>query len=210
MFENLKICDNDKCITFYESLRAYGYVEEGILFLCNDLTMVENFLTCSFVDEYECYKVKHKFEGDCELRKSFAVPSPTFYYSDDFVFFYRLGTQQKAKFFLSESERKSLVQEYYPEDDNFLLKALKSDYTRYYYFFVHLLMILIALWGIFLRCKWKYESWQFRLNQIDEEKALNRIRDREKLQDLETSINLLRSELDAPRGRRNKKIVQLS
>ena len=199
LYENAKICSNDHCLTFTEDLREYGYlVNDGQiskLILCMNLRSIDNFLFCEYTSEYACYKKKDKFEGDCELRQSDFVPSPSFHYEGDSMYYYSDGAQIVQKFYLTEKERNQLIDKYVPEEDSALLKFLKSNGTRYYYFMVHVIMIIVSLVAIIRKGIKRFRKWTEQLETKTIERNHEEESRQKRLEDIELSVNLLRSEL---------------
>ena len=176
LYTNARICTKEKCVRFTEDLRNIGYLDgsksDVKLKLCSGIHSVENFLYCGSPYDYSCYKVREKFEGDCELTPSSRKPSQSYYFENDHVFFYQEGNQISRKFYLNEKEREKIVEMYHPDDDPMFFWFLKHVHLKVYFFVFHLIVWAVAILTIVRKCKKK-------LREL-EERELERQSEREK------------------------------
>ena len=195
LYTNARICTEKKCVRFTEDLRNIGYLEGSKgdikLKLCSGIHSIENFLYCASPYDYSCYKVKDRFEGDCELTPTSRGPSQSYYFENDYVFFYKEGSQISRKFYLDEKERQSIVQKYNPDDDNPFFWFLKHIHLKIYFFAFHL-----VVWGIVIGTA--VQKCRKRLHEFEEREILRQSEREKRTRELMRLLNKEQQEEEQP------------
>ena len=173
LFTDARICSQKKCVRFTESLRNVGYLEgskgEVNLKLCSGIHFVENFLYCGTPYNYACYKVKDRFEGDCELSPTSRGPTQSYYFEGEYINFYQKGRQISRKFYLNEKERFEIVEIYNPDDENAFIWFLKLIHLKIYFFAFHLVVWGVVIWKIIKKCRENWHEYNEREIQLQSE-----------------------------------------
>ena len=194
-FSDQRICSQNKCVRFSQKFSKFGWLEQSkskvSLKYCGYTHKVENWLYCANSQEYLCYK-EHKFKQNCRLVKTEETENPGFYFEKDNIFRFKEGKIGSEKFYLTEKERKEIVDRFHPKEENVFLKFIATEGFRYYLSGFHIIMWILLLLRIY-----NYTEQRKRLvakrRKDKREKALEKEKSEEiRMSEIEKNIAQLR------------------